>query len=64
MDYLEKLFGFGCIVIVLAIILAVTWGNQLSNEKITRMVEAGVNPMDEACAITGYQVDCILAGRN
>jgi len=64
MDYGEKLFGYGCIVTILVIIIAVAWGNQLSNEKITRMVEAGANPVDAACAISGGQLTCTLAGRN
>ena len=61
MDSTDKTFATILISIILIITLSITWGVQASNDKITRMVEAGANPIDAACAISGNA--CTLAGR-
>ena len=64
MSYGEKLFGYACMTTVLVIIFACVVSDHLSSEKIVRMVKDGANPMDAACAIRGYDRECLLAGRN
>lgn len=63
MDSQDLTFASVIIIPLLILIICVTWGLQASNNKITRMVEAGANPMDAACAIGGNEKACILAGR-